>query len=83
MLKVFKIDNEGHTVGCMLRKRLFDQNAEFVACTLQHPQDQHLTITVQSNNPKATVLDAIAVASQEIDDMIKYVSAYIIFKDVS
>lgn len=67
----FKIQGEGHTVGCLLRNRLFENGATFAACLVKHPQDEFLSINVQAENPKECILDAIHSAEYEIQSMLK------------
>ena len=42
----FAIPNEGHTLGGLIRDGLFEHGAEFAACTVPHPQDTFLQVTV-------------------------------------
>ena len=53
------IPNEDHTLGCLLRHNLFNNGGEFVACTVPHPQDTRLHVTIQAKDPKRCLLLAI------------------------
>ena len=79
-MREFTINEEGHTIGCMLRQRLFDCGANFAACVVLHPQDKHLVIKVDSENEHDCLMDAIYTANKDLDQMIREVDTFISHK---
>tara|TARA_B100001778_G_C18064107_1_gene395546 strand:+ start:52 stop:321 length:270 start_codon:yes stop_codon:yes gene_type:complete len=76
-MKEFKIEDEGHTVGCILRPRLFEAGADFAACIVNHPEDKHMTIKVSGENIDEYINETISNSINDLNEMIKTVSAYI------
>tara|TARA_B110000008_G_scaffold268995_1_gene297738 strand:- start:921 stop:1193 length:273 start_codon:yes stop_codon:yes gene_type:complete len=73
MIHTFNIENEGHTVGCLLRRKLFEEGSKFSACVVKHPQDKNLVIYVDSetkNDAKECILSVISSVNNDIDKMI-------------
>ena len=71
-----RIENEGHTLACLLREGLFECGATFAACTVAHPQDTHMTVCVDSDDPPQTLLDAIADATSKVERCLTALDAY-------
>ena len=74
-----RIDLPGQnaTLGSLLRHNLFANGGTFVACTVPHPQDDFLRITIESSNPKSTLLLAIGDARADVAEMIRLVEAHL------
>ena len=81
-MKSFTIENESHTVACLLRNRLFEEGATFAACVVKHPQEKKLVINIESEDPQMCLLNSIFSAEQDIDKMIKIVKANIIHREM-
>ena len=75
-MKTFDIQNENHTVGCLLRPRLFAEGARFAACIVKHPKDTFMSIQIDADDDKQCILSAIESAHRDLDNMIKYVDSY-------
>ena len=73
-MREYQIEGEGHTVGCMLRQRLFDEGCTFAACVVKHPEDTHLCIQVESEDPAESIRRAVRRGLSYIDDMLKIVA---------
>ena len=54
-----QVPHEGHTLGSLLRDTLFEFGATFAACVLNHPEDDFLTVTIEADDPKSTLLMAL------------------------
>jgi len=76
------IPNEGHTVACLLRNRLFDNDAEFAACVVPHPQSKDLIIKVDGVNPVSIIKNSINDARNTISNIQAGVNSYIIHKNL-
>tara|TARA_B100001741_G_scaffold57866_1_gene45303 strand:- start:1231 stop:1518 length:288 start_codon:yes stop_codon:yes gene_type:complete len=76
-MREYKIDEQGHTIGCMLRPRLFKNGAKFAACVVVHPQDKHLVMKVEADDEYQCVMDAIYSANKDLDQMIREVDTFI------
>ena len=72
----FSIQNEGHTVGCLLRERLLE-TSRFAACIVKHPQDENLIIKIDGDHPRQLILDAVASASETLDDLEKLINRHV------
>lgn len=68
----FIIENEGHTLGCLLREKLLE-TSRFAACVVKHPQDKKLYIKIDCENPEEIILDAVSNASAELDNILSAV----------
>ena len=66
----FIIENEGNTVGCLLRNVLQENGATFFACNVKHPQDTFLQITVEGDNPTEILMDSIFEVEQKISKLL-------------
>lgn len=75
-MKTYDIENEDHTVGCLLRPRLFQEGAKFAACIVKHPKDTFISIQIESDDEKQCLLNAITNAQNDLEKMIKYVDAH-------
>tara|TARA_B100000482_G_C12567239_1_gene282473 strand:+ start:512 stop:784 length:273 start_codon:yes stop_codon:yes gene_type:complete len=75
-MKTFEIENEDHTVGCLLRPRLFNEGASFAACVVKHPKDTFISIQIEADDEIDCLLSAITNAHNDLDKMIKYVDAH-------
>lgn len=80
---ILDIENEGHTLGCLLRKNLIDTEANISACIVPHPQDNFLRITIQSEQPKENIIDAFQKSLSMIKDMKNTINAYIIHENIN
>ena len=76
-MREYTIDKQGHTLGCMLRPRLFANGATFAACVVLHPQDKHLVMKVEAADADQCVMDAIYAATNDLDQMIREVDSFI------
>lgn len=76
-MKELRIENQGHTVGCMLRNILIENpKVRFAACTVKHPQDKHMTLTVDAEDSVAAILEGIQDATALIESYLKSVRAF-------
>lgn len=82
MHKEWKIEGQGHTLGCMLRHRLFDNGATFAACVVPHPMDKHLIVKVEADDPVQCLESATHQAMHEIDRIVQQVDNYTIHKNL-
>lgn len=82
-MREYIIDEQSHTIGCMLRPRLFENGATFAACVVLHPQDKHLVIKVEADDVNQCVMDAIYAATKDLDQMIREVDTYIAHNSVT
>tara|TARA_B100000945_G_C20376759_1_gene595001 strand:- start:610 stop:918 length:309 start_codon:yes stop_codon:yes gene_type:complete len=80
--KEYVIENQGHTIACLLRERLFNEGATFAACIVKHPQDKNLNIVIEADDPKKCLLSAISSAELVLDNMIKAVTSYQIHNEI-
>lgn len=80
-MKEFIIENEGHTVACLLREKLID-SSEFAACTVRHPLDTSLSIKLDAENPEDTIKHAIFEVQNELDNMLKTLESNIIHRNL-
>ncbi len=71
-MQEFIIENEGHTLGCLLREKLLEAS-HFAACVVKHPQDKKLYIKIDCKNPQEVILDAVSSASEELDQILSTV----------
>lgn len=76
-MREYTIDEQGHTIGCMLRPRLFQNGAKFAACVVLHPQDKHLIMKVDADDEYQCIMDAIYSANKDLDQMIREVDTFI------
>jgi DNA-directed RNA polymerase subunit L len=76
-MREYTIDEQGHTIGCMLRPRLFENGATFAACVVLHPQDKHLVMKVEAADADQCVINAIYAATKDLDQMIREVDTFI------
>ena len=72
----FSIENEGHTVGCLLRERLLE-TSRFAACIVKHPQDNNLVIKIDGEHPRELILDAVATANETLETLLKIVNRHV------
>ena len=70
------IPDQSYTLGCMIRRNLFDHGASFASCIVPHPQDTFLRVTVQHENPYNCIELALGTAEHTIDTMLKTVDAH-------
>ena len=82
-MREYTIDDQGHTIGCMLRPRLFENGASFAACVVLHPQDKNLVMKVEAADPNQCVMDAIYQATKDLDQMIREVDTFITHKSLT
>ncbi len=68
----FILQNEGHTLGCLLREKLLEAS-HFAACVVKHPQDKNLYIKIDCGNPNEVIHDAISSISEELDKLLSAV----------
>ena len=68
----FIIENEGHTLGCMLREKLLE-SSHFAACVVKHPQDKNLYIKIDCDNPREVILDAVSNAIEELEKIVSII----------
>lgn len=61
------VPGEGHTLACLIRTALFDNDATFAACVVPHPQDDSLTVEIEASNPKECLLLALRDARAEVE----------------
>ena len=61
-MKTFDIQNENHTVGCLLRPRLFAEGARFAACIVKHPKDTFMSIQIDADDDKQCILSAVKLS---------------------
>ena len=80
---VLNIPDEGHTVGCLLRNRLFMFGADFAACIVSHPQDKNLLIKVQGENCHEIIKDALDASKKDVNEMLKSVQSYIFHEELN
>lgn len=82
-MKEFIIHKEGHTVGGLIRYHLIEnKETRFGACVVKHPQDDFLCIKVDADDEKKLLLEAIAYAKSDVEEVHRIVKNHIIHKDV-
>ena len=71
------IPNQTHTLACLLRHHLFANGASFAACTVPHPLDEDLTITLaHADSCKECLLAALRDARSDVEKCITAINAY-------
>ncbi len=75
MLEVI-VENETHTLACLIRPYLFKNGAEFGACVVEHPQQKHLKILIENstNNEKDILETSIKNARQDLEMLLREVT---------
>jgi DNA-directed RNA polymerase subunit L len=68
-MEIFTIRNQTHTLACLIRHSLFDNEASFASCTVPHPLDTDLLIKIKSKNNKECLLAALNERETEIKDI--------------
>lgn len=71
-MREFVIQNEGHSIGCLLRDKLL-LSSRFAACIVKHPQDENLVIKIDAEDPKSVILNAVSEMSCELDKVISVI----------
>ena len=74
--QTIKVPNNGHTLGNMILPFLFENGADFAACSVIHPMDDFLTISITASNPIKCIIDAMNDARVEVEEMIKATDKY-------
>ena len=68
-MKEYCFTNEGHTVGCLLRKKLMEKS-NFAACVTKHPQDTNLYISLDCDDPDECLLETIREVQHNIQKIL-------------
>ena len=74
-----RVDDEGHTLCCLLRTKLFECGSEFAATNVSHPQDTFMNIVVDN---KQIVSDAVYFIKEDITEMQKNIKNYIVHNEL-
>lgn len=72
------IPNQGHTVACLIRRALFQNNASFASCIVSHPQDTNLNVEIEHSDPKKCLLMALRDAREEIETCLRTVNRHMV-----
>ena len=64
--RVYKFDKQGHTLGCLIKDRLFENGAQFAACVVPHPQDDYLNVHVMATDPDDVLIRALQSARSDL-----------------
>ncbi len=77
------IPNHTHTLACLIRERLFENDATFAACVVPHPQDTTLTVTIEADDCKKCLQSALREARQDVEGIIDSFKAHGVHKSVA
>lgn len=80
--EVIHIPNQGHTLGCLIRRALFENEASFASCIVPHPQDTSLKIELVHDDCKKCLLLALRDARAELESYLRVVSGRLVDKDM-
>ena len=70
------IPDQTHTLACLIRERLFENDAIFAACVVPHPQDTSLTVTIEADDCKKCLQSALREARQDVEGIINSFKAH-------
>lgn len=76
------IPDQGHTLACILRRGLFENEAESASCVVVHPQDTTLKVEIKHEDPKKCLLMALRDARDEIEEYMKSVNNHVIQQEM-
>ena len=77
----FRIANQDSTIACLLRDSLFNFEVEFASCTLLHPQDTCLHVTIQCSDntePKTLLDEAIQNINHDLENMLQILQSKLV-----
>lgn len=63
------IEDQEHTLACLLRQQLFDSGAAFAACTVPHPQERRLVVEVEAEDDAHLLRDAVHLVQRRLDEV--------------
>lgn len=69
-------ENEGHTLGCILRQRLFAAGATDASCIVPHPEDDFLRVKICAPNAAQCLAEACAACNAQLDEVIRCIDAH-------
>ena len=80
----FRLDDEDHTIACILRDQIFKHNVTFGACTKYHPQDTHIEVIIESNidPPREILQNCIENAMQDLEEIETHVRNFKIHEEL-
>ena len=70
-----QIPRQDHTLACMIRDLLFENGAEYAACTVLHPQDDFLHVEIRADDCKDVLLSSLRQARGTLEGYIKTIRA--------
>ena len=71
------IENQTHTLACLIRSHLFANDASFASCTVPHPLDKDLTVKLKHDDScKDCLLASLRDARNDIEQCIRTVTNY-------
>lgn len=74
--RVVDFPRNGHTLGSLLRDKLFANGAEFAACVVPHPQDDFLRVEVRA--PDDCIRSSLLEVQREIESARRAVRNYLV-----
>lgn len=76
------IPEQGHTLACTIRERMFENGAEFAACVVAHPQDTTLKVTIDAPDCKDCIKSSLQDAQNDIENALRAVAAYMAHQEL-
>ena len=76
------LDGEDATVGCILTEALFRNGASLASCSVMHPTDAHLAVSVTAENPRECLISSCHELETQLDSMLRPIRAHMVANDI-
>lgn len=72
------VENETHTLACLIRPNLFKCGADFGACVVEHPQQKFLKILIDSasKSPVKVLEDSLKQSRTTLESMLRDINYF-------